>query len=230
MATPIGRAPWLTLAMALATTLVLAIAAPTSAQLPVTPQLSVFGGLTGSKVVQLIEGDESGSEKSTGATVGADLSLRVMGVVAGVRYQRIFNSATIAVNSTNLEWGLDANEFGGFLELHRSLAPTSPLQPSLGVGASLSKISLDDSLGFGSSLPAVGLGGDARSLRIYGLFSVSLLGKLGIIVRGGNAWATVDASDLELDQVFSSPGGDLITFDQSYDGFFLNVGLSLGLL
>ena len=203
----------------------------TSAQLPLSLELRLQGGSTRLEIEGFVDGVAGARETSTGATAGVGVGLRFPGgLVVGVSYQRVFGS--VSTGNTvlpTLTWGFDANEVAVFLEAHRSLVPHSPLEPSLGAGVAVGRLSLDDELRLGAGVPGLKLKGTTTTVRLYGLGALRLAGRLGVQISGGYSFGTIGADDLKHGIVLTDQSNRVLTFAASVEGFFAGASLSIGL-
>lgn len=204
---------------------------PAVAQLPISPFLAAHAGAQKTEMKAFVLGDEVASETGSGTVIGVDLGLALpLGLRLGGRYDRHLGSIGLDSPSGGsvLDWGLNANEYGVFLEMTRSVAPLSPISPELGIGFSINHLSLADDLDIGGAAKE-SLDGSVDFVRIYGVAGLSLAGKLRLEARGGYGFGSVERDQLSFGQTITNGSGQEVRYEASYEGFFgwLGVGLDL---
>ena len=199
------------------------------AQLPVSLRLSALGASQQAEVTASAAGNELGTESSTVYGVGAEIEVGLpIGLHLGAHYLRHFGDLSDQFTGGNdaVKFGLGANEIGVFAEKQFALIPMSPVKPYLGGGLGYGRISLAQELEAGSV--SVGdLEGEVDVYRVYALGGLSLFGGLGVKARAGYLFGSLDGDDLSFGQEFTLPGGEEVSFELDYSGFYASLAVSL---
>lgn len=213
----------------LLTALLVVTATNATAQLPISARLGIVGGQQEAKITASAPGVELGSPSSTLYSLGGEVVVGLpIGLHVGAHYQRHFGDIDggFDENISALDFSLGGNEVGAFVEKQWSLLPMSPMRPHLGAGAGYSRLMLGQEVS-ADGIDAGELDADVDLYRLYALGGLDLPGGLGAKLRLGWLFGSIDGSDLVAGQTFTLPGGEEVSFDIEYDGFFASLTVTL---
>jgi hypothetical protein len=197
----------------------IAIAPQTSAQSPIKVFLGVEAGTVPIAMQVGLEGLGDVQSTGSGWTIGgeAGVQLPILGIKAGGLYRRDIGSADIL----QINWGMDANEWGLFAEVEPIPIPIV----QLGIGLSVTDLSVDDTWsGWDTSGE---LTGSDTATRLYVYGGIPFIKKATLVVRLGYNWAspTLESDTplpqdlLDIFELLQVSGGTLTGL---YDGGYIS--------